>query len=194
MKYKEHKDHSFIYVRGCPTNPVGVMNRLIANGGTATEDAFKSIELANPHHIFYIDFHDGNNIKYMHDDTILWESLSKVWTELPPMNIVDKYPESWEEAVDNFYEARSYEDDDKSELRDDLYELGKLIVLRDLYRKGWVPSHDGTAFWYVGLHNDDLDIRKGNAWNALLSFSSEETANLFLHTFEKSIENVKEYI
>lgn len=193
MKTKEHKSHDFIYVRGCPSNPDGVINRLISCGGN-TEDSFKAVELGNPHHIFYIDFHEGNAIKYMEDDTMLWESLKNVWSELPPLNVVDKYPESWEEAIDNFYEARNYEDDDNTVLRDDLYDLGKLIVLRDLYRKGWTPAKDGSPFWYVGLHNDDLDIRKGNAWQALLSFQSEELANLFLNTFEKSIENVKDYI
>ena len=110
------------------------------------------------------------------------------------MNEIESFPESWEDAVDSFYEASSYEDDDNSELKDDLYELGKIVILRDIYRRGWVPSHDGTPFWYVGLHNGELDVRKGNAWNSLLSFASEEQANLFLHTFEKSIENVKEYI
>lgn len=193
MKTTTHTDHPFLYVRGCPSNPVGVMNRLTANGGV-DNDSFKTVELANPHHIFYVDFHDGNVIKYMEDDTILWESLKNVWKELPPLNIVDKYPESWEEATDNFYEARQYDDDDNSTLRDDLYELGKLIVLRDIYRKSWVPSKDGSAFWYVGLHNNELDIRKGNAWNALLSFQTEDIANLFLNIFEKSIEKVKDYI
>lgn len=193
MIYKEHHDHQFIYVLGNPTNPIGVMNRLLACGGVADE-SFKTIELANPHHVFYIDFHDNNKIVYMEDDTMLWESLKKVWKELPPLNEIESFPETWEEAVDSFYEARSYEDDDKSELRDELYDLGKIIILRDIYRRGWIPSHDGSPFWYVGLHNDELDVRKGNAWNALLSFSSEEQANLFLHTFEKYIENVKEYI
>lgn len=193
MKIKEHKEHDFIYVRGCPSNPDGVINRLIACGGT-TSDSFKAVELANPHHIFYIDFHDDNTIKYMEDDTMLWESLEGVWSELPPLNNVDKYPESWDEAVDNFYEARSYEDDENSDLRDDLYVLGQFIILRDIYRKGWVPSYDGSPYWYVGLHNGELDVRRGNAWNALLSFQEEEIANLFLNTFEKDLDKVKEYI
>jgi len=193
MIYKEHQDHQFIYVLGNPMNPIGVMNRLIACGGVALED-FKTVELANPHHVFYIDFHDNNKIVYMEDDTMLWESLKSIWKELPPLNEIESFPESWEDAVDSFYEASSYEDDDNSELKDDLYELGKIVILRDIYRRGWVPSHDGTPFWYVGLHNGELDVRKGNAWNSLLSFASEEQANLFLHTFEKSIENVKEYI
>ena len=42
MKYKEHKDHQFIYVLGCPSNPLGVMNRLMACGGVVGED-FKNL-------------------------------------------------------------------------------------------------------------------------------------------------------
>ena len=193
MKYKEHKDHQFIYVLGCPSNPLGVMNRLMACGGVVGED-FKSIELANPHHVFYIDFHDNNKIVYMEDDTMLWESLKKVWKELPPLNDIEKFPESWEEAVDSFYEARSYEDDDNSVLKDDLYELGKIIILRDIYRRGWEPSDDGTPCWAVGVHNGELDVRKVTGWSRLLSFAEDSQANMFLNTFSKSIENVKQYI
>lgn len=195
MKYKEHKDHQFIYVLGCPSNPLGVMNRLMACGGVGDDNTFKAIELANPHHVFYIDFHDGNTIKYMHDDTMLWESLKNVWTELPPLNVVDKLPESWEEAVDEFYEAKAYEDDDNvDEFKDSLYDFGKLIILRDIYRKGWVPSDDGTPCWAIAVHNGELDVRKVTGWPRVLSFAEDSQANMFLNTFSKSIEAVKQYI
>lgn len=194
MKYKSHKeDHPFLYVLGCPSNPFGVINRLVACGGVDSI-VYKAIELSNPHHIFYIDFHDGNLIKYMHDDTIVWETLKKVWKELPPLTLEIEDPETWEEAVDNWYEAKSYEDDEKSELRDDMYDLGKIVILRDIYRKGWLPSEDGTPSWAIGVHNGELDVRKVTGWTRLLSFAEDKQANKFLNTFAKDIERVKQYI
>lgn len=194
MKYIKHtEDHPFLYVKGCPSNPYGVVNRLESCGGVVGEE-FKTIELVNPHHIFYIDFHDGDKIKYMEDDSIVWETLKTVWKELPPLNVVDQLPESWEEAVDNFYEAKTFEDGENKELDDALTEIGKLVVLRDLYRKGWVPSNDASPCWCIGVHNGDLDIRKTTGWTRMMSFAEESQATLFLNTFEKSLEGIKDYL
>lgn len=194
MKYTNKvEDHPSLYVRGCPNNPYGVINRLIACGGSMTS-TFKTIELVNPHHIFYIDFYDNNSIKYMEDDTIIWESLSKVWKELPPLDNVDGLPETWDEAVDNFYEARSFEDGDNKEINDVLDNIGKLIILRDIYRKGWKPSNDSTPCWSIGQHNGEIDIRKSTGWVRLMSFAEESQASLFYNTFAKELDEMKDYI
>lgn len=186
-------DHINIYVKGCPDHPTAVINRLIYCGGESSSE-YRTIDLMNPHNIFYIDFHDNNKIKFLEDDSLMWESLKTVWTEVQPLIENVELPTSWEDAVDNYYEATNFEDGDDDKTNELLNNLGKLIILRDIYREGWVAPNDGTPFWYVGNHNSVLDICKGTAYSRLLSFENEALANKFLSTFEDIIEEVKEYI
>lgn len=193
MSGSHTKDHLYVYVLGNPNNPNGVVNRLITLGGTKVDNDISSIDLLNPVNAFYIDFHDNAIIKMMDTNTMMFESLKDIWIEMSPLTLNVDMPTSWKDAVEHYYEAQSYEDNDDNELVSSLETLGKLIVLRDIYRKGWIPS-DNMPFYYIGCHGDKIDCMKGNAWVRLLSFQDASTRDVFLSTFKDMIEEVKEYI
>lgn len=186
-------EHLFIYVKGNPGNPNGVINRLKVNGGQIGE-VFPTIELSNPHNIFYVDFHDDGKIKMMEDNSMLWESLKSVWTELPPLQIKETLPESWDDAVDDYYEAEAFEYGEDETTNELLVNIGKMIVLRNIWRQGWEAPEDGTPFWYIASHNGELDICKGTGWSRMMSFASKSIANNFLSFFKNQLEEIKEYI
>lgn len=184
--------NEYCYVRGCPSMPSAVIDRLKSIGGKCN-DSFNIIDLTNPHNIFYVDDKDNNQIKFLSDDSMIWDTLVNYWLELPPLTKVSKLPESWDEAVENCIEAANY-DDGKDDTRNELLtKFGRVLVLRDIYRRGWIPS-DGVPFWYVGNHNGELDIMKGTSISRPLSFSSSEIAKMFFSSFYNDINGVKELI
>lgn len=189
----DHKNHISVYVLGNPGNPNGVVNRLLTLGGSKVNDDITNIDLLNPINAFYIDFHDDNIIKKLDTTTMMFESLKDVWTEMSPLSITVDLPTTWDDAVDHYYEAQQYEDGDNNDINDILDTLGKLIILRDIYRKGWIPS-EGSPFYYIACHDGELDLMKGNAWTRMLSFQDVDTRDTFYELFKDDIEEVKEYI
>lgn len=184
---KHKAEHLFVYVRGNLGNPCGVVNRLVEMGGVITRP-FRAVELANPHNIFYIDFHDKNAIKYISDDSIFFDTISGTWSELTPLSLQLEDPISWDDALVRFYEAQSY--DGKNP---EIYDFGKLIVLRDIYRKGWEPDEE-SSFYYIANNNGVIDRFKGNAKRRVLSFQTPELRDTFYANFLDLIESVKDLI
>ena len=184
---------SNIYVKGCPSNPDAVINRLIACGGISQE-SLSPIDLCNPHNVFYIDITDSNKIKFMSDDCMIWDTLSKYWMELPPLTEVSKLPESWDEALENCIEAENFDNGNDDTTNNLLEKYGRLLVLRDIWRKGWVPSNDGAPFWYIANHNNELDVMKGTSISRPFAFNSRNTTNAFLVAFEHELNEIKDLL
>lgn len=191
----EHASHLNIYIRGDKNNPSGVVNRLLTLGAKSY-DGITLFDLKNSSNVFYIDFHDDKKIKFIDINSQLFVDAienNKNWIEFTALNTIVDMPTTWDEACKNFYDAQQYEEGDNDTLNSVLDTLGKLIILRNIYRKGWIPS-DGMPFYYIGCHNDELDCMKGNAWSQLLSFQDASTRDTFLKLFKDMIEEVKEYI
>ena len=193
MNDNKDKQSRTIYVKGCPSDPNAVINRLISCGGVSS-DALSVIDLVNPHNIFYIDTTDGNKIKFMTDNCIVWNTLVNYWIELPPLTETSKLPESWDEALENCIEAENFDNGNDDTTNNLLEKYGRLLILRDIWRKGWVPSNDGAPFWYIANHNNELDVIKGTSISRPFAFNSRDTTNAFLLAFENELNEIKDLL
>lgn len=73
--------------------------------------------------------------------------------------------------------------------------LVHLHILRNEYRKGWIPNwNDDNPKWCIIVENDELTICKNTRVQRFLSFQSEELAKEFLANFKNIIERAKELI
>lgn len=71
-------------------------------------------------------------------------------------------------------------------------EFDKLIIARDIYRKGWNTTDNKNLFKYVirKLKDQTINIHAVVADNYIFSFENEKTAQEFFNNFNDLIERV----
>lgn len=185
------------YIKGSPTFPNGVINRLLMLGGVDPGN-FKERELANPINLFYIDFYNDNIIRKVTDDEITGQLILENWKELQPITYIDKpesLPDSWEKAYDNCIEVKNYIKGNNPELDQKLDYYGRVIVLRDIYRQGWTQKNDEFCYYITyNLKDEDFEIIRGIKTSKPVSFQEIELAQLFLENFKEILEVCKDII
>lgn len=183
------------YVRGNVLFPSGVLTRLVMIGGTA-DTPFSQGDLSNPHHIFYIDFHNNNQITMIDVDSVIGNLLTESWQELEPITYIDhpeSLPTSWEDAVDRCNEAHIYDAGKSTKLLNKLLLLGRLITLRDIYRQDWIPKED-SEYYHIVSYNGELEVIRGYNYTSTFSFQTIELAEMFLNNFDKLLKEVDDLI
>ena len=171
------------YVRGNISFPTGVLNRLILLGGNV-HHPFTEAELANPTNIFYIDFYNDNLIRKVTDDSVTGMIMKEHWTEVQPVTYIDSpesLPSTWDQAYEECTEVQSYIKGLNSKLDSALDKLGRCIVLRDIYRQGWLPKKDEFCYYLeYNLLTEELEIVRGIKYSKVLSFQDNDLAELYL--------------
>jgi len=180
-----------VYIRGNANNPLGVLERLTEYGGTG--GVYTTADLMNEHNIFYIDYKNGSTITFIPDTDMVAEAILSCWDELYAQTPKSYSPDDWEVAVIDYPAAALFDSGKDEQTNAEIQIVGRLKVLRDIYRKGWEPSA-ATSFYYIGYRNNALDKGKGSGWSRFLSFQDSETRNLFYDNYKTLIEQVKTYI
>lgn len=176
------------YIRGNVNFPNGVINQLLLLGGKV-DGGFNESELANPRNIFYINYLNDNYIFKCIDNSITGELIVSAWTELYPLTYIDEpesLPKSWSEALEKCHEAQVYQNAQNTDFMIRLDVLGKLAVLRDIYRQGWQPDPDKFCF-FIKNEFGHIDVTRGIGTNHFLSFQEIDLAEKFKTNFVELI-------
>lgn len=184
--------HYLVFIRGNRTNPLGILNKLFKYGAIAGT-TYTTNDLMNVHNLFYIDYNNMKQVAFISDEDILAKAIESCWTELFISSDADYSPIDWDSAIIDWPSAQLYESGKDDITNAELKIVGRLKVLRDIYRKGWVPTCN-EAYYYIGVRNDKLDKGKGSSWMRFLSFGDSETRDTFFDTYKDMIESVKSYI
>ena len=180
-----------IYIRGNKVNPLGVLDRLMEYGGKSGD--YTTADLMTSSNLFYIDYKKNNVITFERDNTMLAEAIISCWEEIYPSANLDHKPEDWEGAIIDYPAAELYEEGKDETTNTEIYIVGKLKVLRDIYRKGWIPTGN-DSFFYIAYRNGELDKGKSSSWSRFLSFQDAETRDKFYDNYSNMIDEVATYI
>ncbi|MBO5003776.1 MAG: hypothetical protein J6D03_00615 [Clostridia bacterium] len=185
------KPKYLIYIRGNKTNPLGILDKLMYFGGHSGN--YTTADLMTSNNLFYIDYKNNNIITFEPDNTMMAEAIKGCWEEMFPGTNLSHKPEDWEGAVIDYPAAALYDEGKDEETNNQIKIVGKLKVLRDIYRKGWIPQQ-GEPLYYIAYRADNLDSAKSTSWSRFLSFQSAEIRDEFLTNYRDMIESVKTYI
>jgi hypothetical protein len=184
-----------IYVRGNSVNPLGVVAKLMEYGGMA--GSYTTADLMTTSNLFYIDYNNNKIITFISESEILADAIKSSWEEVA-ITATTSTPDSWEGAVIDYPAAALYEDGNDTVTNEQVHIIGKLKVLRDIWRNGWTPYNSSTgkmnAFYFIGSSYGELQTSKGSIWERFLSFQDAETRDSFLETYKDDIETVKELL
>ena len=180
-----------IYIRGNKVNPLGVLDRLMEYGGKSGD--YTTADLMTSSNLFYIDYKKNNVITFERDNTMLAEAIISCWEEIYPSTNLDHKPEDWEGAIIDYPAAELYEKGKDETTNTEIHIVGKLKVLRDIYRKGWIPNGN-DPFFYIAYRNGELDKGKSSSWSRFLSFQDAETRDKFYDNYSDMIDEVATYI
>ena len=180
-----------IYIRGNKVNPLGVLDRLMEYGGKSGD--YTTADLMTSSNLFYIDYKKNNVITFERDNTMLAEAIISCWEEIYPGTNLDHKPEDWEGAIIDYPAAELYEKGKDETTNTEIHIVGKLKVLRDIYRKGWIPTGN-DPFFYIAYRNGELDKGKSSSWSRFLSFQDAETRDKFYDNYSDMIDEVATYI
>ena len=105
---------------------------------------------------------------------------------------IDDRPMSWSE----YLVANVVRHKDLPVAADDLYAMYKLRLLRDAWRKGWVPNCVNSILdkWVIHFFQGDIRIANQCFSGSLLSFETKADAMLFLEKFGDIIGTAKPYL
>lgn len=185
------------YIKGNIAFPTGVLNRLIMLGGNP-EQPFTEAELANPINIFYIDYYNDNLIRKVQGDSIIGQMILENWKEVEPFTYIDEpesLPDTWDKAYETCIEVKNYMNGKDTKLDSILDKLGRCIVLRNIYRQGWLPKPEEFCYYInYNLLEEDLEIIRGIKNSKVLSFQDLVLAEMYLNNFRSIIEECKELI
>lgn len=180
-----------VYIRGNKANPLGVIDRLYEFGGV--NGLYTSNDLMDSSNLFYIDYKNNKRISFVADSEMVAEAILTCWEEIYPSANLTYTPEDWDNAIIDYPAAQLYEDGKDETTNNEIKIVGKLKILRDIYRKGWTPSPN-DSYYYIAYRNNYLDRGKGTSWSRFLSFQDEETRDIFYDTYKDLISQVKTYI
>lgn len=179
-----------VYIRGNKTNPLGVVTKLIEYGGVSGD--YTTSDLMDSSNIFYIDYNNDKHITFISDSDTVSKAIISCWTEIFVTSDINYSPESWEGAIIDWPAALLFEEGKDNRTNAELQIVGRLKVLRDIYRSGWKPAEE--AYYYIAYRNGKLDKGKGNSWSRFLSFQTSELRDKFFDNYKKMIEQIKNYI
>lgn len=189
------QEASKIYIKGNPLFPYGVLNQLVLFGGVQDEE-FSESELSNPQLIFYINYRDGNTICKAFAGSFLGCLIVDSYKEVNPLTYIDvpeSLPSSWEDAISKCEEARIFENSKNEILNEKLVTLGRLVVVRDIYRQGWTPKNDEHCY-YITNDFENIYVTRGIKSKRLFSFQSSDLAEQFLSNFDDLLIEVDDMI
>lgn len=180
-----------VYIRGNKVNPLGVLDRLMEFGGRSGD--YTTADLMTSSNLFYIDYKNNNVITFERDNTMVAEAILSCWEELYPGTNLNHKPEDWEGAIIDYPAAELFEAGEDETTNEEIHIIGKLKVLRDIYRKGWLPTQ-ADSFFYIAFRNGELDKGKSSSWSRFLSFQDAETRDTFYDNYKDMILDVATYI
>ena len=180
-----------VYIRGNKVNPLGVLDRLMEFGGRFGD--YTTADLMTSSNLFYIDYKNNNVITFERDNTMVAEAILNCWEELYPGTNLNHKPEDWEGAIIDYPAAELFEAGEDEKTNEEIHIIGKLKVLRDIYRKGWLPTQN-DPFFYIAFRNGELDKGKPSSWSRFLSFQDAETRDTFYDNYKSMILDVAKYI
>lgn len=182
------------YIRGDENDSSKIIPTLVRLGGKINQN-FTEEELSDSNNLFYVDYFENNYIKLVNSNTLIGNSILKHWKEINTLYELKELPKTLDEAYENFEGYRDYIDGKNPGLDKQMDYFGRIILLREIYRQGWIPMYNDQVYYIkYDLFREDLDIYKGTMTSKVLSFKTEECAREFLNNFRDIIVFVQEFI
>ena len=183
-----------IYIQGNISYFEKIIPTLEKLGGKLDSE-FSKEELSNENNLFYIDPFEDGLIKFINQDSVLGSEFLTCWKRICPFTSINELPQDWDSAYTNYESLQKYMNGEDRILDGKMDYLGRVIILRDIYRQGWVPKHNDQVYHIkYDLSNNDLVILKGIGISKLLSFESPELAEAFKENFKALLKEVQEYL
>ncbi|MCH5166920.1 MAG: hypothetical protein J1F35_03420 [Erysipelotrichales bacterium] len=183
-----------VYILGNNSYCLKIIPTLEKIGGK-NDNEFSEEELSNENNIFYIDWFEDNLIKFINKDTVLGSEILTCWKKICPLTSINELPQDWDSAYANYESLQKYMNGEDGKLDTKMDYLGRVIILRDIYRQGWIPEYNDQVYHIkYDLSIKDLTILKGIGISKLLSFKTLELAEAFKENFNNLLTAVQEYL